>query len=538
VELERNTTQESSVNEAAAEQQTRGLGEYPASLWRRRWIVLVSLILFPATAFVVAVRQDSQYRSSADVLIEPSNVGATVLGAPDPSIYQDPQRFSDTQAALARVPEVVERAARIANTPGVDAAFVLESSDVAAGVDTDLLRFSATNRDPRLAAKLATSYAQAFIAYRREFDEAALGQARGNLTQRLGQLRAGGASNTALYANLSNRERQLQTLELLQRGDTLVRPAVTADKIAPTPGADAVKALLSGAVFGLGLAFLLEVIDKRARSEEEIERRLGLPLLGRIPRPPRFARKKKLVMLRDPTSSYAEAFRQLASNLEFLSADSQARTILVTSAVTGEGKSTTAGNLAVAAARGGRRVALVDLDLRRGRLHELLGVPPRPGATDVVLGNVVLEDALRPIHLRSTGESLDGAGKGDRATGTLEFLPTGASPPSPGEFLAREGIAAILAELSEHADCVVIDAAPLLGVGDALSLGAEVDAIVVVSRLGVVSRPMLAQLARELQRLQTPTVGFVVTGLKATTKRGYRRSTAKRKIGARRVALD
>ena len=192
-----------------------------AGLWRRRWIVLVSLIIFPATAFVVAARQDSQYRSSADVLINPANVGAMVLGAPDPSIYQDPQRFSDTQAALARVPEVVERAARIANTPGVDAAFVLESSDVAAGVDTDLLRFSTSNSDPRLAAKVAaTTYAEAFIAYRREFDKAALGQARGNLTQRLGQLRAGGATNTALYANLSNRERQLRTLELLQREAT------------------------------------------------------------------------------------------------------------------------------------------------------------------------------------------------------------------------------------------------------------------------------------------------------------------------------
>ena len=96
----------------------------------------------------------------------------------------------------------------------------------------------------------------------------------------------------------------------------------------------------------------------------------------------------------------------------------------------------------------------------------------------------------------------------------------------------------ILAELSGHADYVFIDAPPLLGVGDALPLGAEVDAIVVVARLGVVSRPMLAQLARELQRLPTPTLGFVVTGSKAEKTRGRRRSIAGRKIGAPSVALD
>jgi len=295
--------------------------------------------------------------------------------------------------------------------------------------------------------------------------------------------------------------------------------------------------LLSGALFGFALAFLLEMLDKRARSEDEIERRLGLPLLARIPDAPRRVRNKELVMLAEPTSGYAEPFRQLRTNLEFLNADRQARTILVTSAVAGEGKSTTAGNLAVAAARVGRHVALVDLDLRRRRLHDLLGLPQRPGATDVALGRVALEDALRPVRLRPTEEAISGTNERGGAAGRLEFLPTGTSPPDPGEFLGTKGVAEILFALSQRVDYVFIDAAPLLAVGDTLPLSDGVDAMVVVTRFGVVSRPMLADLARELRRLPTPTLGFVITGAKEQTA-GYGHAYAKHDRGARSVALD
>ena len=514
------------------------LTEYVAGMWRRKWIVLVALIVFPATAFVVALRQDSMYQSSADVLMSPTTVGATVLGVPDASIYQDPQRFSRTQAALAYLPEVAERAARIANTRGIRPGLAFGGLYVAPGVDNDLLRFSVSSGDPRLAVELANAYALAFIGYRREVDRAVLRQERGNLRLRLSELRAAGATGTALYTNLSNKERELSTLELLQSGDRLVTPAATADKIAPTPRADAMHALFVGALFGVALAFLLEVIDKRARSEDEIERRLGLPLLARIPDAPRFARKKKLIMLADPTSGYAEPFRQLQTNLEFLNADRQARTILVTSAVGGEGKSTTVGNLAVAAARVGRHVALVDLDLQRARLHDLLGVPQTPGATDVALGRVALEDALRPIQLISAEEAIAGTDERGREPGTLEFLPIGTSAPDPGEFVGTKGVAEILFALNRRAEYVFIDAAPLLAVGDVLPLRAGVDAIVVITRLGVSSRPMLAELARELRKLPASTLGFVITGADSEKTARHGSAYAKRVFGARGVAVD
>ena len=161
---------------------------------------------------------------------------------------------------------------------------------------------------------------------------------------------------------------------------------------------NAVLGLMGGLVIGIGIAFVLEMLDKHVRSEDVIERRLQLPLLARIPDPPRSTRnKRELVMLVEPRSLRSEPFRRLRINLEFVNRERGARTILVTSATAGEGKSTTVGNLAVAAARAGQNVTLVDLDLRLPTLHEFFGVARQPGATDVALG----ASAWRTVCARS-----------------------------------------------------------------------------------------------------------------------------------------
>ena len=147
--------------------------------------------------------------------------------------------------------------------------------------------------------------------------------------------------------------------------------------------------LMLGIVLGLGLAFVVDALDTRVRSANEVGERLGLPQLARVPPPPKgFAKDDRLVMLAQPTGTNAEAFRMLRTNLDFADARerSGARTILVTSAVEQEGKSTTAANLAIAEARAGRRVALVDLDLRVPYLDRFFGLLHAEGITDVALG--------------------------------------------------------------------------------------------------------------------------------------------------------
>lgn len=499
-----------------------GLSDYLAILDRRKWVIIQSTLIVAVVAFILSAQQEKVFGASAEVLLSRQNLSNVITGVTSPDVYVDPERFAQTQAGLARAPAVAERAIEeselTSRTPGE----LLASSSVRPRGNADLLLFTVEDREPAVATRLANAYATAFTEYKADLDTGQLTQARADLERRIAELRRDGQSGSELYRELVDSAQQLRTMELLQTRNLVVRPATGAGQIAPTPNRNAVLGAFVGLLLGLGIAFLWETLDKRVRTEEEIERRLdGLPLLSRLPEPPRHLEKEGLLaMIHDPQDAYAEAIRRLRTNLEFANVDRRAKVIMATSAVEREGKSTTIANLAVALARSGRNVALVDLDLRQPVIAGFFGLEGKSGITDVVLERIDLRAALVPVQLPVKGASFTG-NRSIGAAGRMSVLPTGRLPANPGELIGTQALGRVLDQLRADHDYVLLDSAPLLSVGDSMTLSARTDAILVVTRLGIVNRTMLLDLSRELAGSPAAKLGFVVTGVDIKAGYGY-----------------
>jgi polysaccharide biosynthesis transport protein len=490
------------------ERGTPTLLDYLLVLRRWKWTFLYVVALVPAVAVFVSLREPPAHEASAKVLISRQNVTQSATGLA--VAYVDPERSAETEAELARVPEVARRAIAAGRVRNLTPSKLLESSSVSASGSSDFLTFSVTQRDPGIAKRLATAYARAFTEYRHDLDTAELERTQKAVRERMERLETAGLKGSALYRGLAQNERQLTAIGALQTPTAVVvdEPDRTT-KVGPQIVRNGTIGLALGLVLGLIFAFLRDALDTRVRSVDTIRNRLGLGLLGVLPAPARKLQKKdRLAMMAEPRSHDAELFRSLRASLDFANADCQAKTIMLTSAVGGEGKSTTVANLAVALARAGRRVVLIDFDLRGPYLHRLFNLDGRPGLIDVELGDAELEDALQHVSLT---ERVEDGNLPIRREGKLEVLPAGHTLEDPDG--AEVGVTRIVERLRDRADVVLIDAAPLLPVGDAIALTAYVDAVILVVRLNALRSSALDDVRRILSSSPAAKLGFVVTGV-------------------------
>jgi succinoglycan biosynthesis transport protein ExoP len=272
-------------------------------------------------------------------------------------------------------------------------------------------------------------------------------------------------------------------------------------------------ALALGLSSGIGLAFLLEALDNTVRTPEQAQAISGLPSLGMIPLGSRqtanlldpakrlaLAASKEVVELVSqsrPQSQMAESYRALRTSLLLTSSGAPPKTILVTSALPQEGKSTTSINCAIVLAQKDSRVLLIDADLRRPSIHKTLGLGPKIGLSDVLTGNATLQQAI----VRSP------------IAPSLFILAAGTPPPNPAELLASSHMRDVLSTLREQYDHVVIDTPPTLSVTDAVVMSTSADAVVLVIRSGQTTKQALRRSRELLGRVNARVSGVLLNAV-------------------------
>jgi capsular exopolysaccharide synthesis family protein len=484
------------------------IADYLAVVRRYKWVILLTAVIVPAVAYTVSARESKVFRATSDVLLNRQDIGTTITGIPTQSSATDPVRYALTQAKLAETPAVLADALRRSGVRNIDIEEL--ESDVSADPETDILTLGADFGDPATAVRLASAYAEAFTAYKLRTDTASLRKAQQEIQGRLAELRDAGGGDSTTYRELLGQASDLRTLEVLLAPATVIRPAVEAEQIAPTPGRNALLGLMLGLLVGIAAAFGLHAVDRRIRQADEVEHELQIPLLAKLPTPRRGDPSTILDRAPDATT---EAVARLRTSFDFANVDLRAKAILVTSAGPREGKSTTIANLAIALARTGRHVVLVDLDLRRPMLSRLFHLPEGPGITDLAahdteLGNVI--QTVRVTPLRARVAQIGSAA--ETGHGRLEVITTGRTRVDPAAFVESAGLTEALRTLRGHAEIVLIDAPPVLATGDSIALTGKVDAILLITRLGTLTRPTLRELGRILQRSPSPVLGLVATG--------------------------
>ena len=393
-------------------------------------------------------------------------------------------------------------------------------TDAGAGGTTagsNVVRITAKSESARLAAAAANAYAVAFVDWRKERVQGQIAKAADAVREQLAGY-TGAAKKSTDYLVLQQRLQDLQILFSTATGNfrVLVPATVPTDPVSPKPMRSALLGFSVSLLVALGLAFLLEQFDTRLHQPDEIAQALRQPILGRVPRiSHKQLQESPLITMKHPDGQVAEAFRMVRTNLDFMAVDAEVRSLAITSCIQGEGKSVTLANLAISMAMAGKKVVLVDADLRRPKQHKYFGLDNEAGVSTVAAGRSGLTESLVPVQLEAVrGEeaAADFAGwcAGSEACDRLYVLPSGPIPPNPGEIVASNRFGAIIEKLEREADVVLLDTPAMLAVGDTSAIAAKVDGLIFLVDMKVVKRPQLLTAADQVMRLPVKRLGIVL----------------------------
>ena len=509
-----------------AEQSSVDLGQVLSVLRRRLLLILLCVGLVGGAAYGFSKHQTKKYTATASLVFNNNQLSQQVAGLQAVSGgSQQPQQ--QTNLKLVQLGDMAEKTAiRLAHAKGATLLArdltgdkIKEDLSVSAQGESNVVYVSATATSPELAAEIANTYTEEFVYEQQNSNHAYYASALKLVNKQLAALSTKQKLTTAGVA-LENRAQSLGVLAELKNGNVEVAQAATVPtgQSSPKTAKNTVLGVVLGLLLGLGIAFLLERLDRRIREPKDLEAVYGLPLLGVVPESKALSRSTRRAGNGAPSAlppGEAESFQLIRAHLRYFNVDRQVRTLLVASAAPGDGKTTIARHLAAAAARVGSRVLLVEADLRRPTLAQQLDAQSGPGLADVLIGAVMLGEATQTIDLD--------APSGDTAKRrTLDVLVAGAAlPPNPGELLESRAMETLLERAQSTYDLIVIDTPPLTAVSDAFPLLRKVDGVVIVGRVGRNRRDVAQRLHETLSGAGAPLLGVIANGFKARRNAPY-----------------
>lgn len=498
------------------------------------WLIVLTTVVAAAAAYLVSIRQTPIYQASVRLRVVQGS------GSNPVDTYQDlllSERLSRTYASMMTTRDVMREVLDRIGLVSEDPEELAQAITVQPVRDTQLIELKVEYSVPQLAAEIANTLPDVFIAYNEKQQTARFQSSKQALQQELTTLDQEIKATEGILASLADTNdpnvqaqrsllenrlaqyrssygnvlSQLEQIRLAEATslDTLVvveKAIIPKVPVRPRVLMNTLLAAIVGAMLGLGAAFLIEYLDDSIKSPDDITRVSGLSTLGVIARHKQNG-EATLITLENSRSPVTEAFRTVRTAIQFAGVDKPIRLLLITSSGPNEGKSTVAANLAVVMAQTGKRVVLLDADLRKPKQHKYWNVPNTVGLTGALFYKEEPEETANLLE--------------ETPVEGLWVIPSGQKPHNPSELLGSQKMKRFLERLLLEYDTVIIDTPPSLVVTDPVILAPLTDGVIIVTETGVTSEQALAQTTEILQSVGAHIIGVVLNRFGGRNRKGY-----------------
>ncbi len=498
---------------------------YAAIIFRRLWLIILGVIIAGGTAFFVSQNMTPVYQASSRLLIDEAPSGSSSNEYAQVLLEE---RLAQTYVEILTTLPVLEETINRLNldmTPGQLSAKI----NASAPTETQIINIVVSDTDPYRAAEITNTLVEVFIEINREreslryaepisnwqarmadlsdqiatieteinaLSDAESPEDKARLSQLETQLREAQIRYTEAFNNLN----ELQVSQAKESSNIIqIEEAVpNLNPVSPRVMTNTLLAAVVGGMAALGLIFLLEYLDDTVKSPDDIAQHTGLSTLGTIAEIKGEKPFDRLITYHVPRDPISEAFRVLRTNLTFSAVDGGLHSILVTSSAPSEGKSNTAANLAIVMAQTGKKVLIIDADLRRPTQHKIFKLTNNQGLTTAIV------DSETPVQYHAQKTEVP----------NLTVMSSGPIPPNPAELLGSQRFLHVLKALQKEVDLIVIDMPPVLSVADAAIVAPHVTGCLLVSMAGSTRLNAMTQAVESLQKANANIFGVILNRIK------------------------